>query len=854
VITTRQHLAIFTARFLTTAGTVSLALGVASCGGNNSNAPTSDAGASLDADFPDVAHGSGCVPATCATLKVNCGPQGDTCGGLLECGACTPPDTCGGSGTASVCGSTTSCSPTTCAKLGINCGPAGDDCGGLLECGTCTAPDVCGGGGPSLCGGSGSDGASAEGGNVDSGPGPSPESGAEYSMGWTILPNTNIENFEPDFTTYPVQGNCGWDCGNEDWSSAWNDTTRNRMVMWGGGHQDYNGNELYTLDVVHGTMARATNPSYPYGSGTETNADGTVNVRHTYDTMVYVGGSHDFYFQFSGALNVTGYAGENFNTLQPNLTTWASTAPTQGANGYPTGYQGLCADYDPISDRVYVMDEGSFGYYDPSKGSQAGSFTYLSTLTAVDYHQTCVVDRDNRLFLAFGDNHYYKFDLTQTSPTQQVVDSAPGCDAAFTSPFPLMAYYPYRHVTVMLGGSSSSAVYLFDPTAGSCTTTTVDGGPSVSDNSGQTMGSKLFGYYPSVGVFALGPTVRGQNSAVLRLDPGAGDGVGGGSGSGLEYAFARRAAASGNLGSQTFDANDFLNTSGTLSDTGNCDDSNEGAGPGQCFYDTTFSNSGTSSMRLDCPGLTGSDCSGDWNFWLDPVNHTNYVGNSDVYIQFHVRGNSQLFTTDWLSLVDSAPKHLIVHQGAPSYQTCGNVEITEVQNGAGGAQPFPSGYTECGAVGFIDTTTVLPEGACSSSNPCDEQGATPTTGYWALYPQFHRAFRYSDYPNTWLVEYWHIHFGAEGSADSSVDAWIAPVGRPLEQFVRIRDFTFNVDDGCPGSAANGGECYYNMISFLLYMTNKNSGVNHATASMWLDELVTSTSPIPAPYGPTPVPQ
>ena len=690
--------------------------------------------------------------------------------------------------------------------------------------------------------------------------------GAQYAMGWTILPNTNLQNFEPNYNTYPVSGHCGWNCVNVDWSSAWNDTLRDRMVMWGGGHQDYNGNEVYTLDIKTGTMARATNPSYPFGSCTETNSDGTANVRHTYDTMVYVGGPastkspHDFYFQFSGAKNSCGFASTDFVTLQPNLTTWTDTTPTAGTNGYPTGFQGLCADYDPINDKVYMMDIGSFGYYDPTKGSGAGSFNYLSTLSEVDYKQTCVVDRDNRLFIAFGDGKYYKFDLTKANPPQQVINAAPGCENALNSPFPLMAYYPYQHKIVMLGGSSSSTVYLFDPVAGSCTTTTVGGGPQVSDNSGQTMGSKLFGYYPDLGVFALGPTVENQNAAILRLDAGAGDGVGGASGSGLEFSFANRAAASGNLSSQNFDANNFVNTSGQINNAGNCDNSLQGNGPLQCFYDTTVSNSGAGSLRLDCPGLTEADCSGGWNWWIDPKNHTNYISNADVYFQFHVRGNTQQFTTDWESLVGSSSKHFIFHQGSPSFQTCGNVEITEVQNGFnqpnGSPQnkPFPSGYTQCGAVGFIDTSTMTPFGQCSTGNPCDQQGSTPSSGYWGLYPSFSGAFRYSDYPNIWLVEYWHIHFGTPGQTNSSVDAWIAPVGKPLQQFVRVRNINFATDPGCPGNAPDGGECYYNMLTFLLYMTAKNSSVNHPTGSMWIDELITSTSSIPAPYGPTPIPQ
>ena len=671
------------------------------------------------------------------------------------------------------------------------------------------------------------------------------------NVGWTQLPNTAIESFAPNYMVYPVTGNaCGGGpsrCVVSDWSSAWNDTKRSRMVMWGGGHQDYHGNEVYTLDIRTGVMARATNPSYPYGNSSELNSDGTPNIRHTYDTMAYVGGSHDYYFQYSGALGGNGFAGTNFITLQPNLTSWTSTAPTQGTNGYPSGYQGLSADYDPITDRVYMVDVGSFGYYDPNKGSQANSFTYLSTMTVVDYKQNCAVDRDNRLFVCIGDNQYWKWDLTQANPAQQVFTPT-GCGTGLSSPFPYMAYYPYRHQFAILG-SSTSTVYLLNAVTNTCTAATMNGGPAI-DNS-IADGLKLFGYYPAVGVFALVSNVPNTNAYILRLDAGAGNGVGGGSASGLEYSFALRAAAAGNLGAQNFDTNNFLNSSGALNNLGNCDNSLQGGGPRECFYDTSISNSGAGSLRLDCPGLTDADCSGDWNFWLDPANHTNFAGNSEWYVQFHVRGNSQLFTTDWFSVVSSAPKHFIMHQGSPSFVTCGQVEITEVQNGGGGAQPFPSGYTQCGAKGFQDESTVLPQGQCSSSNPCVEQGPTPTTGYWALYPAYQRAFRYSDHPNEWLVEYWHIKFGTPGGADSQVDAYIAPVGQPLVQFVRMRNFTFNVDPGCPGSAGSGSACSYNMITFLLYMTGKNASAPHPTASMWIDELITSTQKIPAPYGPTP---
>jgi hypothetical protein len=101
-----------------------------------------------------------CVPKTCPQLGLNCGPQGDGCGGLIpNCGNCTPPETCGGGGMPGVCGimDGNTCVPETCLQLHLACGPAGDGCGNLIpSCGVCISPQTCGGGGtPGQCGGTG---------------------------------------------------------------------------------------------------------------------------------------------------------------------------------------------------------------------------------------------------------------------------------------------------------------------------------------------------------------------------------------------------------------------------------------------------------------------------------------------------------------------------------------------------------------------------------------------------------------------------------------------------------------------------------------------------------------------------
>ncbi len=95
--------------------------------------------------------GSSCTLTNCATAGATCGTIGDGCGGTLECGTCPSGSACGAGGTANVCG-TPACTPRSCTSAGATCGTIGDGCGGTLNCGTCVSPQFCGGGGPNTCG------------------------------------------------------------------------------------------------------------------------------------------------------------------------------------------------------------------------------------------------------------------------------------------------------------------------------------------------------------------------------------------------------------------------------------------------------------------------------------------------------------------------------------------------------------------------------------------------------------------------------------------------------------------------------------------------------------------------------
>jgi len=82
-----------------------------------------------------------------------------------------------------------------------------------------------------------------------------------------------------------IHGNIGVRALTDAWSGGAYDTSRRMLLLWGGGHGDYGGNEVYGFDVATMTWMNLTLPSSSPGG--DILPDGRPGARHTYSGLQY---------------------------------------------------------------------------------------------------------------------------------------------------------------------------------------------------------------------------------------------------------------------------------------------------------------------------------------------------------------------------------------------------------------------------------------------------------------------------------------------------------------------------------------------------------------------------------------
>jgi len=293
--------------------------------------------------------------------------------------------------------------------------------------------------------------------------------------GWHKIPATALcgrgsENNAPytDPDDYPKNLNSSYasygfgftsQCYNilEDSNSGAYDTERHRLILYGGGHEHYWGNDVFSLEL---TLVNTSAPTPMFhldhsadplgcpssGSGTIKESNGAICSYnsagalstflglagcsyasgctpsqtttpasvHTYNSTVYIP-NYDEFTVFGGATAPNGNAGQNAWLLAmssvvyscaPNTTTnqqgcnpaWTPIGNPALNNAYSNTYGvGGMAAYDPNTQGVWTQNQTHLEWFNPADNTLT-----VESSSGVGYHSTAVLDPINKYLIMVG--------------------------------------------------------------------------------------------------------------------------------------------------------------------------------------------------------------------------------------------------------------------------------------------------------------------------------------------------------------------------------------------------------------------------------------------------------------------
>lgn len=331
-------------------------------------------------------------------------------------------------------------------------------------------------------------------------------------LGWHTLPNTTLNSVCAVYNGFPTVGGVGSSCKGVTiaWNSAVFDSARNRLVIFGGGHTDYYGNEVYALDLDTLTMERLTDPAEPAAAGAcpDTLAGGTqTNSVHTYDAIEYIP-SIDKMYLFGGAKSRCGAFSRLTWYFNMQTNSWEAVTPT---GPIPAGGPGLATAYDPTTGLLFLHDTTHLYTFDPSTNTYVKRSPYYYK----DFRVTASIDVDARRFVMVGNNRIISYDIGSGSNYNVTLHATSGAPAALATNSPGFEYDPISGDIILWSGGSS--VHRYDvATNGWTTVSDFTGGPATAFTQG-TFGR--FRYSPADNVFVYYGDVA-QDAYILRLNNG----------------------------------------------------------------------------------------------------------------------------------------------------------------------------------------------------------------------------------------------------------------------------------------------------------------------------------------------
>lgn len=288
---------------------------------------------------------------------------------------------------------------------------------------------------------------------------------------WVAYPSTQLQRVTPPGDSYPnILGASGVAAIVSAWCGGAYDPVGNRLLVWGGGHNDYYGNELYAFYTDSLKWERLTNPTANPNSCNQVNGDGTPIGRHTYSGLAFITHANRF-FGTGGCWDCPG-GGCGLNktwTFDMAAKTWHDMNPS--GTGPGTNCEDNCA-YDPYTRKVYYFDANGLYAYD----YDSNSWSHIDNNGR--YNHTCAVDTKRHLLVNVGHNSVRVYDLTQSPPVGSEWTTTGG--SAFIS---LGAVgLDYDTLSDKIVGWHGGSIYALDMDARTWTSTTAANAPAPCSN------------------------------------------------------------------------------------------------------------------------------------------------------------------------------------------------------------------------------------------------------------------------------------------------------------------------------------------------------------------------------------
>jgi hypothetical protein len=305
------------------------------------------------------------------------------------------------------------------------------------------------------------------------------------------------------------------------WNSGVLDSTRNRLIIFGGGHNDYGGNEIYALNLDTQTVQRLTDPGLPAAPSSpcqDSVANGTQpNSRHTYDGIEYLP-NVDKMFVFGGSLRCSsGAFGQDTWTFSFVTNTWQRMNPS---GTIPHAIPGIVSAYDPNTGLLFLYDDLFFYSYDP----KANVFTKLtSNQQPIGYNLNATIDPKRKKFIMVGYDsvqaagRVWSVDISAGSGYTLTEVKTTGGDTVINTGYPGVDYDPKTDRLVAWSEKSPNVVYSLNLDTDTWTTSTFSGGPTPVGNGT----SGRWRYSAKSDLFVLENSVD-SNLSIFRLSPTTG--------------------------------------------------------------------------------------------------------------------------------------------------------------------------------------------------------------------------------------------------------------------------------------------------------------------------------------------